>query len=112
MPIIDTYAMTLENGIHLLNDGATASFDAVVGQHGDNVVGKDLVRIEDMLVIVHGEEVDAFGCDGEERGGGCGAIEEAGADIRDRLDDGGASDNFDVVQHDDFRDGGIELGVG
>ena len=109
MPIVDADGMPLEDGVHLEDDGGAAGFDAVVLEHRGDVVGEDLVRVQDVLVVVHGEEVDAFGRDGEGGVGSRGAVEDAGTEIGDRLDDSGAAGGFDVVEHDDLGDGGIEL---
>ena len=109
MPIVYTDTVSLKHSIHFLNDGAAAGFDAVIGQHGGNVIGENFVRVEDVLVVVHSEEINTFGSDGQVRGSGGWAVEQAGADVRDRLDDGGTGGIFDVVEHDDFGDGGVEL---
>lgn len=54
MAIIDIYAVAFEHGVHLTDDGGAAGFDAVVGKHGVNVICEYFVRVDDVLVGVHG----------------------------------------------------------
>ena len=116
MAIIDCDAMAFENGIHFADDGCAAGFNAVEGEHGDDVVGEDFVGVDDGLMFVHGAEVDALGEDDEVGAFGAGGgiagfffAEGAGSDAGDGLDNGGAAGSFDVVEHDYLGDGDVVL---
>lgn len=57
--VVNADAVAFEDGVHFSHDGRPARFHAVKGEHGMDVVGEDLVRVEDRLISVHGAQVDA-----------------------------------------------------
>ena len=61
MSEIDGDTVTFEYGVHFSNDGCAAGFDAVEFQHCCDVVCEDFVGAEDILVVVHGFQIDALG---------------------------------------------------
>lgn len=54
MAVVYGDAVALEDGVHFADDGGAAGFDAVDSEHGRDVVGEEFVRVEDVLVAVHG----------------------------------------------------------
>jgi hypothetical protein len=73
-------------------------------------IGVDGVRLDDILVIAHGKQVDTLGDDV------CGLVLEwvrldigAVAEARDRLDNGAASGLFDQRQEEELGSGDVIL---
>ncbi len=54
MAVVYGNAVALEDGVHFADDGGAAGFDTVDGEHGRDVVGEEFVRVEYVLVTVHG----------------------------------------------------------
>lgn len=110
MAIVDRDGVTGEDGVHFKDECGAAGFDAVVGEHGVDVVSEDFVRVDEVLVFVHGLEIGARGLD--YRGSGFNASrgvaeffagEGGGADPGNGLDDGGLGSGFDELSERGFE---------
>lgn len=100
MSVVDLDAVALEHGLELGDDGCARGLDAVESQHGVDVVGEEFGGVDDVLVVAHGEEIDAF-CHDVGRSVLLGDI-RASSEARDELDDGFAAGEFNMVEHEDF----------
>jgi hypothetical protein len=116
MPIVDRDAVASEDGIHLSDDGRTAGFDPIEAKHGGDIVCENLVGVDDVLVVMHGREVDTLRYGGGDLGfdvgdGVSNLLHDngAGADAGNELDDCRTTGGLDQVEHEHFGRRDVEL---
>lgn len=102
MAIVDDDGVAAEDGVHLAHDGGAAGLDAVVRQHGGDVVCEQPVGVQVVLVLVHGGEVDALGQHDARAGLGVGkrvvrllGCKGAALDARDGVNGSRAAEGLD-----------------
>ena len=108
MARIDADTVAAEDALQFTGNAAARGLDTVVREHVADAVGVDVVRVDDVLVLPHGLQVDTGREDVGDLGlGRCFVIDDAGGQARDGLHKGLAGAGLDEVQHEDLGGVGV-----